>query len=472
MARTLILYDGKMSSAQRVAGTLGYLIGNVQVKELAEAPADLLAFDGICFVFNFYGPLTAGKTRDFISKNKNVIQGLRLAFVGVGFSDQGYAKCVNDLEAQSGSKGKAMAMFIPNEEMTADVGAQLEHMFQAPFSPMPKDALMVLIEELIRRHKYMVLATGAGDFVRCTPSKFIYVNSVFYILTKGGMKFRAILKNRRVACVINDLENPDASEQFALQVHGVADIVPSDKEEYAEVMAMAGISEQEVRQLPEEVFVLRITPYKYRLKMESLHEKNYDIFQFATTVFKEQKLTFTEWKKIGEAGEDAAEEEPAEEQPEEAPSLENEEDGAKPSYDPELKELLDGTHEQKVFGYGADEDDGYVEHGSLEEHGIPEHYSFDDENDFDSTGGLDFYDGSITAPQEAARKAAEERERKAKAAEDAAYGKGIDVPFEDEYGGFGDEDDDDAFDDEASSKGTFSELGKRLGKFFKRKDAD
>ena len=55
MANTLILYDGKLSSTERVANSLGMIIGNVCIAEISEAPEDISPYDGFCFIFNFYG---------------------------------------------------------------------------------------------------------------------------------------------------------------------------------------------------------------------------------------------------------------------------------------------------------------------------------------------------------------------------------------------------------------------------------
>ena len=53
MIKTLLIYDGRMSSAERIADKLCYLIGNAMVSEITEAPSDLTPYDGFCFVFNF-----------------------------------------------------------------------------------------------------------------------------------------------------------------------------------------------------------------------------------------------------------------------------------------------------------------------------------------------------------------------------------------------------------------------------------
>ena len=52
MAKSLILYDGKMSTTERVATAIGHIVGNVRICEIAEAPSDISMYDGFCFIFN------------------------------------------------------------------------------------------------------------------------------------------------------------------------------------------------------------------------------------------------------------------------------------------------------------------------------------------------------------------------------------------------------------------------------------
>lgn len=41
-------------------------------------------------------------------------------------------------------------------------------------------------------HHICALAAGAGDFIRCTPIEYNWVNQAFWLFSEGGLKFRAI----------------------------------------------------------------------------------------------------------------------------------------------------------------------------------------------------------------------------------------------------------------------------------------
>jgi nitroimidazol reductase NimA-like FMN-containing flavoprotein (pyridoxamine 5'-phosphate oxidase superfamily) len=55
---------------------------------------------------------------------------------------------------------------------------------------MDPEELKAEIEEFLKKHKVCALATAAGDFVRCTPIEYNYVDGCFYLFSEGGLKFR------------------------------------------------------------------------------------------------------------------------------------------------------------------------------------------------------------------------------------------------------------------------------------------
>lgn len=124
MVKTLLLYDGKMSSAERIADQLSYLIGNAKVLEVADAPADLGPYKGFCFVFNFYGAVTAGRIRSFIAEHTEELQKSRIAMVGIGFSDMGFMKYVVDVEKATGLTS-IEGYFLSSDRETNRVGYEL-----------------------------------------------------------------------------------------------------------------------------------------------------------------------------------------------------------------------------------------------------------------------------------------------------------------------------------------------------------
>ena len=57
----------------------------------------------------------------------------------------------------------------------------------------------------IQEHKVCALATGSGEYVRCTPIEYNFVDGAFYLFSEGGMKFKGLKDNKNVCLV--DLGN-------------------------------------------------------------------------------------------------------------------------------------------------------------------------------------------------------------------------------------------------------------------------
>ena len=112
-------------------------------------------------------------------------------------------------------------------------------------SIMPEDELMPYIEEFIKAHNTCALAAGAGDFVRCTPIEYDYMDGAFYMLSEGGMKFEGF------------------GSLGGMQVTGMAEFTEPFCDEYnrllehkglsPETMQMQGISLNMIKVVPSEI---------------------------------------------------------------------------------------------------------------------------------------------------------------------------------------------------------------------------
>lgn len=67
------------------------------------------------------------------------------------------------------------------------------------------DTLYQWIDEFLSSHKVLALATAAEDFVRCTPLEYSWHDGALWIFTEGGLKFRALRKNKHVAAAVFDV---------------------------------------------------------------------------------------------------------------------------------------------------------------------------------------------------------------------------------------------------------------------------
>ena len=106
---------------------------------------------------------------------------------------------------------------------------------------MPVKELKLVVEAFLRNSAVCALATGNGDYVRCTPLEYSYHDGQFWIFTEGGEKFIGLEKNKNVSLTVFDA-NPGFDALKSVQVMGVADLI--------EPMSEAYISHAEYKKIP------------------------------------------------------------------------------------------------------------------------------------------------------------------------------------------------------------------------------
>lgn len=124
---------------------------------------------------------------------------------------------------------------------------------------MPREELLVAMEQFIVEHNTCALATGAGDFVRCTSIEYNYIDGAFYLLSEGGLKFRALRDNKNVCLAIFEPYSGFGNLK-GMQVSGKADIVESFSDEYNRLLAVKKIPVEAIRKLPQPLHLIKITP--------------------------------------------------------------------------------------------------------------------------------------------------------------------------------------------------------------------
>ncbi len=69
---------------------------------------------------------------------------------------------------------------------------------------MPEERLKKTVLEYISSNNTCALATGTGDYVRCTPIEYSYHDGKFWMFSEGGEKFIGLEKNENVCLAIYD----------------------------------------------------------------------------------------------------------------------------------------------------------------------------------------------------------------------------------------------------------------------------
>jgi uncharacterized protein YhbP (UPF0306 family) len=139
---------------------------------------------------------------------------------------------------------------------------------------MDSDALQQKITDFINKHNTCALAVANGDFVRCTPIEYNYMDGSFYLLSEGGLKFKALKDNKNVCLAIYE-EYKGFGKLNGLQVTGMADMVEPWSEEYLKLLAFKKIPETAMRKLPEPMNMIKIVPTVMEFLCSDLKNEGY-----------------------------------------------------------------------------------------------------------------------------------------------------------------------------------------------------
>lgn len=145
-------------------------------------------------------------------------------------------------------------------------------------SIMPEDELMPCIEEFIRAHNTCALAAGAGDFIRCTPIEYDYMDGAFYMLSEGGMKFHALRYNRNVCIAIFDPFEGFGS-LGGMQVTGTAEFPGPFCEEYDRLLEHKGLSPETMQMQGISLNMIKVVPSEIDYLDSKLKKLGYDTRQ-------------------------------------------------------------------------------------------------------------------------------------------------------------------------------------------------
>ncbi|HWQ30209.1 MAG TPA: pyridoxamine 5'-phosphate oxidase family protein, partial [Negativicutes bacterium] len=124
---------------------------------------------------------------------------------------------------------------------------------------MDRDTLLAHMEKFIMAHNTCAMATGSGDFVRCTPIEYNYNNGIFWMLSEGGLKFRGLEDNKNVCLAIYD-GYTGFGQLGGMQITGTAELVEPWSGEYMEMLAVKKISADNLKKLPVTLHLIKVTP--------------------------------------------------------------------------------------------------------------------------------------------------------------------------------------------------------------------
>lgn len=143
---------------------------------------------------------------------------------------------------------------------------------------MDNDQALAHIENFIKNHNTCALATATGDYVRCTPIEYTFMDGEFYLYSEGGSKFIGLEKNSNVSLAIFEYYG-NKDDSHGLQVMGEAELYPPRCELFKKVLAFKGIPYDVMKAAKVDVALIKITPKVYEMYDTDFVKQGYDVRQ-------------------------------------------------------------------------------------------------------------------------------------------------------------------------------------------------
>lgn len=124
---------------------------------------------------------------------------------------------------------------------------------------LDRDTLKTMAEEFIQANNTCALATGAGEFVRCTPIEYSYYDGCFWMFSEGGEKFRALARNPQV-CLAVFSPYDGFGNLYGIQVTGFARLIQPFSQEYRDHAARKKLSLAWLEKLSSPMHLICVRP--------------------------------------------------------------------------------------------------------------------------------------------------------------------------------------------------------------------
>jgi hypothetical protein len=143
---------------------------------------------------------------------------------------------------------------------------------------MDRGDALAHIQNFIKNHNTCGFATGYGDYIRCTPIEYTYMDDEFWFVSEGGNKFIGLEKNRNVSMAIFEYYG-DVKDSHGLQVMGTVEFYDNQSEEFKKLLAFKGIPYDVMKAAAVEVAVIRVKPTLYEMYDTDFVKAGYDVRQ-------------------------------------------------------------------------------------------------------------------------------------------------------------------------------------------------
>jgi nitroimidazol reductase NimA-like FMN-containing flavoprotein (pyridoxamine 5'-phosphate oxidase superfamily) len=281
MRKSLVIHEINHAGSKKVAKIFSLISGASKIVDMEHIPKNMGSYDNIVLILGCGKTSINSKIKEYLNIDKEKIISKRIAVIGVGISAKGLGEYVNSLCSEIGKKVDVIQR-VQSEPFNLTevciIASKCSEVFNKPILNLYKEELIKEIDEFIFQHNTCALATGSGEFNRCTPIEYTYLKGIFYFITEGGLKFRGILLNPSVSISIFN-EYKDMQNLKGLQISGKAEIIENYSDEYNEFMEVKGIEINRLKSMPISLNLIRVKVDKFEFLNSDFAKKGLDVKQ-------------------------------------------------------------------------------------------------------------------------------------------------------------------------------------------------
>lgn len=140
--------------------------------------------------------------------------------------------------------------------------------------PMPEAELKKTVEDYIKANNTCALATGTGEYVRCTPIEYSFHDGKFWMFSEGGKKFIGLETNPNVCLAIFDKYDGFGSLR-SIQAMGKAELVEPFSAAYNAHAEYKKIPLTALEKLPTPMNLICVTPTEINALFSDFKKEGY-----------------------------------------------------------------------------------------------------------------------------------------------------------------------------------------------------
>jgi len=299
MVKTLILYESRYGSTEKISKDLALILGPAKICRVSEFSGKINDFEFVVICSPVYYEVIDEGILAFVRVNAGVLSQKKVALLCVCMAEnmaEHYLEPIRSLLGesvvlQSAARGEGFnkktgtsscSLSQSDKSSFVELAIRIKALKDETKERIGEELLKRHAEDFLMNHNTCILATGQCDRVRATPIEYMYIDGYIYMISEGGEKFANIIMNPNVSIGICD-PYKDMSELAGMQISGIAELIGIGSEEYKTVLGKRKLDYEKILSLPMALNMLKIEISKIEFLWSGFGKSGFDVKQILTT---------------------------------------------------------------------------------------------------------------------------------------------------------------------------------------------